>query len=122
MNIEDGNLKLDHIQIGTVNYSIEYKSLNDIQADLHSSSNLFGSSDPMAGRILINNDACEDQKIDTLFHEMVHCILGGLGYDDVSSNEVLVESVGQYVLNILKDNPKLIDEIKGDKHDKRSKK
>ena len=47
--------------------------------------------------IRINEDMSENQKKETLCHEMVHGILIHLGFDDLSNNEQLVQALGNAI-------------------------
>lgn len=49
--------------------------------------------------IRINEDMSENQKKETLCHEMVHGILIHLGFDDLSNNEQFVQSLGNAIYN-----------------------
>ena len=47
--------------------------------------------------IRINEDMSENQKKETLCHEMVHGMLTHLGFDDLSNNEQLVQALGNAI-------------------------
>lgn len=69
---------------------IEYE--DNFNVDLH-----FGQIDYKACEIRINKDMTEECKRETICHEMVHGILVHLGYNDLTSNEQLVQALGNAI-------------------------
>jgi hypothetical protein len=61
-------------------------------ADLH-----FGQIDYKACEIRINKDVNEQEKQETLCHEMVHGILNHIGRNDLSCDETFVQTLGNAI-------------------------
>ena len=57
----------------------------------------FGQIDYKACEIRINKDLTEENKKETICHEMVHGILTHLGYNDYSQDEQLVQALGNAI-------------------------
>ena len=69
---------------------VEYE--DNFNVDLH-----FGQIDYKACEIRINKDMTDANKKETICHEMVHGILVHLGYNDLASNEQLVQALGNAI-------------------------
>ncbi len=65
---------------------------DSFDVDLH-----FGQIDYRACEIRINKDMTDASKTETICHEMVHGILVHLGYNDLASNEQLVQALGNAI-------------------------
>ena len=65
---------------------------DSFDVDLH-----FGQIDYKACEIRINKDMTDASKMETICHEMMHGILVHLGYNDLASNEQLVQALGNAI-------------------------
>lgn len=57
----------------------------------------FGQVDLLIGEIVINKNASEEIKKETLCHEILHAMLVHIGRNDLSNDEVLVQSLGNAI-------------------------
>ena len=69
---------------------IEYE--DNFNADCH-----FGMIDYKACEIRINKDMTDANKAEAICHERVHGIFVHLGYNDLASNEQLVQALGNAI-------------------------
>lgn len=65
---------------------------DNFNADCH-----FGQIDYKACEIHINKDLTEENKKETICHEMVHGIFIHLGYNDYAQDEQLVQALGNAI-------------------------
>ena len=56
-----------------------------------------GMIDHIKNEIYINNKLSEEGRKETICHEIVHGILVHLGYNELSTNETLVQSLGNAI-------------------------
>jgi Zn-dependent peptidase ImmA (M78 family) len=56
-----------------------------------------GQIDYKHAKILLNKDAADEIKSETLFHEIMHGILVHIGRDDLSQDETFVTALGNAV-------------------------
>lgn len=77
---------------------------------LEDSEGFYQSSQSM---ICINNRQCFSEQVATLFHECLHAIFYTHGMreiiDDKDKEEYVVNTMAAAVINLLKENPKLVD-------------
>ena len=57
----------------------------------------FGYIDYGSATITINEKISEEQKIETLCHEIIHGIFFHIGREDLSENEQLVQALGNAI-------------------------
>ena len=71
--------------------------------------NGMGRSDLKTGQILIRADLGDDQKIETLLHEIIHMIsdTGHLGLE----NETIISVLSIGIFDVLRSNPELAERL-----------
>lgn len=57
----------------------------------------FGQIDYKKCEILVNKDLSEENKTETICHEMVHGIFVHLGYNNLANDEQLVQALGNAI-------------------------
>lgn len=62
----------------------------------------WGEHEPTGNIIKIKKTLNQDQKEQAYFHEMIHCILTNLSYNDLNEDEVFVDRVAKALHQILK--------------------
>ena len=65
------------------------------------SKNSWGEYDPSKNVIRIKKDINKDQQEQTYLHEIVHCALCNLGYDNLNNDEVFVDTFSKALHQIL---------------------
>lgn len=65
---------------------------------------IFGKSDFVNNKILINKATKEERKGVTILHEIIHCILTSLRFDEENENEQLISSLAESLYLVLKEN------------------
>lgn len=91
-----------HIRILGVDYEVkEVEIINDDPF-------LCGLCRYDTNEILIKRSISEDNKKIILIHEVIHAILGNLGFENENENENLINSLSSVLYQILKDNDLLL--------------
>jgi hypothetical protein len=49
----------------------------------------------------------------SVMHEVLHGIFFGLGHSDISDNEVLVDGLANALVQVLRENPSVVDMVRG---------
>lgn len=101
--------KFPNIRVGYQNVSVDIVSPDDDRR-LEDSEGFYLSSQ---SKIVINDRQCLSEQIATLFHECLHAAFYTYGMrqiiDDKEKEEYVVNTLGCAIVQILKDNPSLID-------------
>lgn len=101
----------DKVQIGPIPYSVkEVDDLHDVNSEgkklwLH------GQIKWASATIEVERGQTDDVKVTTLMHEAVHGILNNAGQDD--HPEAMVIALGYGLVQLLRDNPALVQVIVG---------
>lgn len=76
----------------------------------------FGEIDSMNALIKINSLQQQNQKIDTLLHEVLHATIEtyGVPMGGVDAEEAILRTLTPALLNVLCDNPDLVDVLTGE--------
>lgn len=65
---------------------------------------VLGFSDYANSLIKLEDNQDDQNKLQTLVHEITHIILWNTGYDDLNANEQLIVAFGNVLYQVLKDN------------------
>ncbi len=68
---------------------------------------LFGKVDHVEQTIKISNGLKPHRKAETAMHEVLHCILFGLGEAELHENETLINGLSSALVQVFRDNPGL---------------
>jgi len=98
-------MKDKFIKFDGIKYNIEEKD--------KSNDNNMGQVLYKKGIIEIDNSMPKDVKQITLMHECTHIILAHIGESELNNKEDFVERLGNAFYRLIKDNPILIEEVKG---------
>lgn len=64
------------------------------------------------------NSKYQNRELQTLMHEVVHALIYERGLsDELRSNETLVNEMANGIINLIRNNPDLIEYIKGEKNE-----
>lgn len=85
------------IKVGAMDLTVE--TVEDEVVDF------WAQLDHNGGRIVLNDAVIGDQKMVTLWHEIIHSLLAQGGYLD--HNESHIETLGYGIVQVLKNNPDL---------------
>lgn len=80
---------------------------------LEHGSEAIGRINYIEGKIELKADVDKDLKEITLLHEVIHGILGSLGFDQQNENEQLIDSLSVGLHQVIKDNKRLLLHILG---------
>jgi len=79
----------------------------------------FGQYKSREGLIQMQKDLCGQEKINTLFHEILHAIVYGSGLNQANgplkeddAEELAVNQITNYVMGVFRDNPWFLDYMK----------
>lgn len=115
METKDNNQRLpEYLVVGPYTYKINYVDNINFVIDPNgiSDSQKDGFTVHHKQQIYISTDMYHDMMSDTLLHEMMHVILRAIAaYDDDDEEEELVSRVTPILLQVIRDNPELIDFI-----------
>lgn len=80
------------INICGIPYSVKY-----VDDDFNADANHFGQVNYLTAEIVINNRASDEVKYETLCHEIVHAMLVHIGRNDLTNDEVFVQSLANAI-------------------------
>ena len=102
----------DKVRVGPHRYRIRYdKDAIDLKATEHNERRLYGLTEPVSQLIHIDPTLAASQMRDTVLHEVLHACLSLIGADEFlspSKEERLVRALSPALLQVLRDNPKLV--------------
>lgn len=94
------------VQIGPISYTVkEVDDLHTTDAD-GKKKWLHGHIVYDDAKINVANDQCDDMKVATIWHEILHGMLDQAGIDD--HPEALIRMLGYGLVRLLRDNPDLV--------------
>lgn len=110
---------LTRLKVGPHTFKIKLKKLNIRKKrvslkDTHYQSILYGQCNFKAGKIEIEQDSTKSVRTETLIHELFHILIecGNLGRMlTAEEEEAIVQNLAVWMLQVFKDNPKLIEII-----------
>lgn len=79
-------------------FSHSYKVKQIKKIDKHDS---WGEHDPTKQTIKIKSTLNQEQKEQTFYHELMHCIFFHLSYPELDCNEALVDQIGKALHQIM---------------------
>lgn len=80
------------IKICGIPYSVKY-----VDDDFNADGNHFGQVNYLTAEIVINNGASDEVKYETLCHEIVHAMLVHIGRNDLTNDEIFVQSLANAI-------------------------
>lgn len=100
---------IDKVKIGNIIYAVN-------EADILKDSDATGTIKYQSCKILIDRSLEKQMKEQVLLHEIIHGMFYYLGMEEEKNNECLVDAIAKGVICLFKDNPKLLELLKGEEH------
>lgn len=104
--------KLESVRVGGVTYAVSFPARIVDTGDDGKLVELWGLVDYGDAKIEIADTGAQQNRQATVCHEIVHAILHQVGQDEHNENQVI--ALGYGLAQVIRDNPALIDYLRGE--------
>ncbi|UQS85769.1 hypothetical protein MOO46_07500 (plasmid) [Apilactobacillus apisilvae] len=94
-------INLDNRHINVMGMDFKVSVVKDL---FNGNDKVLGYSDYANSAIKLESNQDDQNKLQTLVHEITHIILWNTGYDDLNNNEQLIVAFGNVLYQVLRDN------------------
>lgn len=105
----------EHIQVAAFRYAVVFDQAAMDRMRVEEKSDAYGFTDHLKLRIVVATDRAPDQQVDTLLHEVQHCVhyAVSVGHKDKLTAEELIGRANTVLLDTLRRNPGLVEYLCG---------